>query len=67
MLPCQFQHVRLASLCTVVPQEEIRLEDELACYGGDRAKLERMKRIAGLDKRRIAPEGVTASDICIHS
>ena len=63
----EFSHVRLASVCTVVPAEEIRLTDEAACYGNDMAKLERVRRIAGFDRRRIGPPHVTASDLCIQA
>ncbi|CAK7027766.1 MAG: 3-oxoacyl-[acyl-carrier-protein] synthase 3 protein 2 [Desulfovibrio sp.] len=63
----EFSHARLAAVCTVVPPEEIRLEDEIAHYGHDAAKLERVKRIAGFDRRRIGPPHVTASDLCIQA
>lgn len=63
----EFLHTRLAAVCTVVPPEEIRLEDEIAYYGHDRAKLERVKRIAGFDRRRVGPPHVTASDLCLQA
>ena len=62
-----FRHVRLSAVCTVVPAEEVLLEDETVYYGGDSAKVARMKAIAGLDKRRVGPPHVTASDLCIQA
>lgn len=42
-------------------REELRLEDEIARYGHDAAKLERGRRIAGFDRRRAGPPHVAAS------
>jgi 3-oxoacyl-[acyl-carrier-protein] synthase-3 len=63
----QFGHVRLSAVAAVVPQDEVRLEDELAYYGHDPRKVQRIKKMAGLDRRRIAPEGVTVSDLCVQA
>ena len=63
----EFRHARLAAVATVVPSHEVRLEDEIAHYGGDDAKLARVKRIAGFDRRRVGPQHVTASDLCVQA
>lgn len=59
-----FQHVKIAGISTVVPEQEIRLQDELQYFGGDAKKAQRVTKIVGIDKRRIAPHGVTAADLC---
>lgn len=41
--------------------------DELEYYGGNRKKVERLRRAIGLNTRRICPEGVTASDLCLQA
>jgi 3-oxoacyl-[acyl-carrier-protein] synthase-3 len=63
----EFSHVRLKAVAAVVPRDEVRLEDEAAYYGNDLRKVERIKKMAGLDRRRIAPEGVTVSDLCVQA
>jgi 3-oxoacyl-[acyl-carrier-protein] synthase-3 len=62
-----FAHVRLKAVATVTPRNEIRLEDEAAYYNGDARKIERIKKIAGLSRRRVAPEGITVSDLCVQA
>lgn len=62
-----FKHIRLTGISTVVPQEEISLHDELHYFGGDKRKADRMTKMVGLDRRRIAPLGITASDLSIQA
>lgn len=64
MADANFSHVRLDALYTVVPQKELRIEDELPYYGNSMKKAERARRILGTDKRRIAYPGLIASDLC---
>ncbi|MDR0827313.1 MAG: ketoacyl-ACP synthase III [Desulfovibrio sp.] len=63
----EFSHVRLSAIASVVPAEEMRLVDEAAYYGGDLRKIDRIRKMAGIDRRRIAPEGVTFSDLSIQA
>lgn len=60
----QLQGVRIAAIHTAVPQQEIRIEDELEYYGGSLKKAERAKSMIGTDRRRVAYPGQTASDLC---
>ena len=60
-------HVRFAALRTSVPAHEIRLEDEAAFYGGSAKKVARLKSTLGMDRRRVCPPDVTASDLCAHA
>jgi 3-oxoacyl-[acyl-carrier-protein] synthase III len=50
-----------------VPANEISLSDEAEFYGNDPKKIARITKMIGLDKRRVAPEGVTASDLCVQA
>jgi 3-oxoacyl-[acyl-carrier-protein] synthase-3 len=45
----------------------VRLEDEAAYYGNDLRRVERIRKMAGLDRRRLAPDGVTVSDLCVQA
>ena len=58
------QRVRIAAVRAAVPTQEIRLEDEAAYYGGSMKKVSRMKMTLGMDRRRVCPVDVTASDLC---
>ena len=62
-----FTHLRIAGISCVVPENEISLSDELEFYGNDPKKIARVTKMIGLDRRRVAPEGVTASDLCIQA
>lgn len=60
-------HVRVAAVRSAVPSREIRLDDELEFYGGSAKKVARLKATLGMDRRRVCPDGVTASDLCAHA
>jgi len=64
MAQSTFQHLAIKGVSTVVPADEIRLQDELHYFGGDAKKAARVTKIVGIDRRRIAPHGVTAADLC---
>lgn len=59
-----FSNVRLAALSAVIPTREVVLEDEAGYYGANLEKLRLTSRVSGLEKRRVAPDGMTASDLC---
>lgn len=58
------QNVRIAGIRAAVPANEIRLEDEAEYYGGSQKKVARMRKTLGMDRRRVCPPDVTASDLC---
>ena len=62
-----FRNTRLAAVSAVVPEQTVNLEDELSYYGGSLDKARRLSDVSGLATRRIAPEGVTASDMCVQA
>lgn len=60
-------NVGLVALRTAVPANEICLEDEVEFYGGNAKKISRLRALTGMDKRRICPLDVTASDLCAYA
>src|SRR5580698_3710748 len=58
-----FHKVRIAGISTVVPAKEICLTDEVEFYDNDIKKVERIRKMAGLYKRRVADMDITASDL----
>lgn len=62
-----FHNVKISALRTAVPTNEIRLEDEIHFYGGSVKKIARLRATLGMDRRRVCPPDVTASDLCAHA
>lgn len=64
MVKAVYHHVKVSGVVTVVSDHFIMLDDELCYYGGDSAKIERLKTTVGLNRRSVASEDVTAADFC---
>ena len=62
-----FRHARISGISATVPKNEIRLQDELQFFGGDIKKAQRVTKMAGIDRRRVAEEGVAPSDLCQYA
>ena len=59
----KFNTVEIKGIVTVVPEKFIDINDEIKFYKNEK-KLERNKKILGLGKRHILPEGTTCMDLC---
>ncbi len=59
-----FRHAKINGISAVVPQNEIRLQDELQFFGGDIKKAQRVTKMVGIDRRRVAEAGILPSDLC---
>lgn len=57
-------NVSIAAVRAAVPENEVRIEDEAEFYGGSLKKIARLRATLGMDRRRICPPDVTASDLC---
>lgn len=64
MLQTTIRHVAIKGIAVAVPPHEARLADDKTLYGGDEKQLRRVMRSSGFDRRRVAADGVTASDLC---
>ncbi len=62
-----FSHAAISGLCAVVPETEICIYDEVNFYGNDVKKIDRMRKMVGFHKRRVAEKGVTAADLAIQA
>ncbi|MFP4351980.1 MAG: 3-oxoacyl-ACP synthase III family protein [Puniceicoccaceae bacterium] len=58
-----FTQFRIRAIATVVGGRRIRLDDEVGLYGGDRARIDRLKKATGLDTRHVVSDGVTSLDL----
>lgn len=63
MAVLRIKGVRIGGLVTVVPANEVSLSDEAYLFDNNHAQIDRLKATIGLDKRRVAPAGMTACDM----
>ncbi|QKF73470.1 3-oxoacyl-[acyl-carrier-protein] synthase III [Aliarcobacter faecis] len=59
-----FKGKKITDIVSVVPSQISRFDDEIENYSFSRAKCMKLKEIMGFDEHRIAPENITASDLC---
>lgn len=57
-------HASVRAVRAAVPDQEIRIEDELEYYDNSLKKANRARTMIGTDRRRLAWPGQTASDLC---
>ena len=60
-----FQNKKISGILTVVPENEIKFEDELDNYNFSHAKSLKLKLTMGYGTRRIVKDGVCSSDLCV--
>jgi len=61
----KFHHKKITGILTILPENEIKFEDEIDNYNFSRGQSMKLKLIMGYNKRRIVKEGTTISDLCI--
>ena len=59
MSKSNFLHAKITGIAAVVPENVINIDDEIEFYKNDEKLLQRNKKILGLGKRHIVPDGVT--------
>ncbi len=64
-MKCIFKNKKISSIISVVPKEEYRFDDEYALYKMTETQAKRFKKMMSLDRHRIAPPDVCASDLCL--
>lgn len=62
-----FSNVLVSGICTVVPEREICIDDELELYDGNNKRIERLKAAVGIHTRRVVEDDQTASDLCEYA
>jgi 3-oxoacyl-[acyl-carrier-protein] synthase III len=60
-----FDHRRISGVLAVVPENEIRFEDELSNYSFSEKQSLKLKRIMGYNRHRVVNGNVCVSDMCI--
>jgi 3-oxoacyl-[acyl-carrier-protein] synthase-3 len=64
-MKCTFKNKRISSIITVAPSQEYRFDDEYPLFKMTEAQAKRFKKMMSLDRHRIAPPDVCASDLCL--
>ena len=59
----KFEHVKISGITVCVPEKEINIYDELQYYGGNIKKVDRMRKMVGFWKRRVADLETTPADL----
>ena len=67
MTIAKFEHVKISGLEIVVPEREICIYDEAEYYGGSVKKIDRMRKMVGFYKRRVAEKDNTPLDFAYNA
>ncbi len=60
-----FKNKKITGILTVLPENEVKFEDEVDNYNFPRSRSMALKAVMGFDKKRIVTEGTTCSDLCV--
>lgn len=63
----KFKHVKVSGISVVVPEREINIYDEAEYYCGSIKKIDRMRKMVGFFKRRVADKETTPSDLAYNA
>ncbi len=61
----KFQNKKITGILTVLPENEIKFDDEIDNYNFSRSQSKKLKLIMGFDKCRVVNKGTTCSDLCV--
>ena len=64
-MKCIFKNKRISSIVAVAPSQEFRFDDEYPYFKMTETQAKRFKKMMSLDRHRIAPPDVCASDLCL--
>jgi len=67
MLNLKINNISIKGISTVVPQKELKLEDDETLYNGNKKRLKRVMASTGFCCRRVTDKNTTASDLCIRA
>ena len=62
-----FKHAKISGLSVVIPEKEICIYDEAQYYDNSIKKIDRMRKMVGFYKRRVAQKGTTALDFAYNA
>ena len=62
----KFHNKKITGILTVLPENEVKFEDEIDNYNFSKGQTMKLKLIMGYNKRRVVKDGTTISDLCIY-
>ena len=62
----KFQDKHISGILTIVPENEVKFEDQMENYNFSRQQSLKLKKIMGYNSHRAANKDVTVSDLCIY-
>ena len=62
MAKLNFKHAKITGICTVIPKDRIKLDDETLYYD-DISKIKRLKMVVGLSERAVSSKSTTPADL----
>ena len=62
----KYKNKKINGILTVLPEKEVKFDDEIDNYDFRRSQSMKLKLIMGYDKRRVVEPGITVSDLCIY-
>ncbi len=63
----KFEHVKITGISVVVPEKEINIYDEAEYYDNSIKKIDRMRKMVGFWKRRVADKTTTPADLAYNA
>ena len=67
MVFSKFEHAKITGISVVVPQKEINIYDEAEYYDNSIKKIDRMRKMVGFWKRRVADATTTPADLAYNA
>ncbi|MRX63749.1 3-oxoacyl-ACP synthase III family protein [Maribacter luteus] len=61
----KFKNKKITGILTVLGEDEIKFDDEIANYGFTKSQSMKLKMVMGYNKRRVVKKGTTTSDLCV--
>ena len=58
-----FKNVKISGISVIVPEKEINIYDEAEYYNNSIKKIDRMRKMVGFYKRRVADDTTTSADL----
>lgn len=62
----KFHNKKISGILTILPEHEVKFDDELDNYNFSHAKSLKLKMTMGYNTHRVVEDGVCISDLCIH-
>jgi 3-oxoacyl-[acyl-carrier-protein] synthase III len=62
----KYKNKRISGILTVLPENEVKFDDDLDNYNFSHAKSLKLKMTMGYNTRRVVKDGVCVSDLCVH-